>query len=165
MLPVCRLKQILRGIRDVIVLSSSGPDTPLPFGHYEGPWSGGGHADAHPSPSGGGGGKGKRGAFSRRRRTILLPGLPLSLLKKIKVCAICGRGFLFVCFRPLDLADCRDHLLEGGGRRVGEGRLFFFVQGRGVSRVVVGWHVVKPAENAVWGTPSRSACFSFFLAS
>ena len=84
MLPRLPIKQILRGIRDVILLSSSGPDTPLPFGHYEGPWSGGGHPAAHPSPNRGGS-KGKRGAFSRRRRTILLPGLPLSLVKKIKV--------------------------------------------------------------------------------
>lgn len=78
----------------MIVLSSSGPDTPLPFGHFEGPWSGGGHTAAHPSPSGGGGGKGKRGAFSRRRRTILLPGLPLSLVKKMKVGATAAASFL-----------------------------------------------------------------------
>lgn len=77
----------------MIVLSSSGPDTPLPFGHFEGPWSGGGHAAAHPSPSGDGG-KGKRGAFSGRRRTILLPGLPLSLIKKVKVGRY-GSGFFF----------------------------------------------------------------------
>eukprot|EP00904_Undaria_pinnatifida_P005832 jgi/Undpi1/2379/HiC_scaffold_13.g05760.m1 len=103
--------QILRGIRDVIVLSSSGPDTPLPFGHFEGPWSGGGHAAAHPSPSGDGG-KGKRGAFSGRRRTILLPGLPLSLIKKVKVWAQRDHVVLVASFAVLLAVTVADRLLK-----------------------------------------------------
>ncbi|CAM9298817.1 unnamed protein product [Scytosiphon promiscuus] len=75
--------EILRGVRDVIVLSTAGPDTPLPFGHFEGPVSGGGSAAAHRRHEGGLFSS-KRGAFSARRRTVLLPDLPLSLVKKIK---------------------------------------------------------------------------------
>ncbi|CAM9188554.1 unnamed protein product [Ectocarpus sp. 12 AP-2014] len=77
--------KILKGIRDVIVLSSAGPDTPLPFGHFEAPLKGGAAA-AHPTREGffrslfGP----KRGSFSGRRRTVLLPDIPLTLVKKMK---------------------------------------------------------------------------------
>ncbi|CAM9173312.1 unnamed protein product [Ectocarpus fasciculatus] len=74
--------EILRGIRDVLVLSSAGPDTPLPFGHFEAPLKGGAAA-AHPPRKGFLFGS-KRGAFSGRRRTVLLPDIPLALVKKMK---------------------------------------------------------------------------------
>lgn len=80
----------MMGIRDVIVLSTAGTDTALPFGHFEAPLSGGGAAQGSDS------GVGKRGSFSGRRRTVLLPDLPLSLLKKIKVLCI---TFLTVSIR------------------------------------------------------------------
>ncbi|CAN0197355.1 unnamed protein product [Pylaiella littoralis] len=76
--------KILSGIRNVIALSTDGPDSPLPFGHFEAPCSGGGATAAH-RPHEGGIFSAKRGAFSGRRRTILLPDLPLTLVKKIKV--------------------------------------------------------------------------------
>jgi len=75
--------QILAGIRDVLVLSSAGPDTALPFGHFEAPRSGGGAAEAHRPHEGSL--LLRRGAFSGRRRTVVLPDIPLSLVKKIKV--------------------------------------------------------------------------------
>lgn len=73
----------------MIALSTSGPDTPLPFGHFEAPFSGGGSAVARDALKK----NGKRGAFSGRRRTVLLPDIPLSLVKKIKV-----RLFFFIFF-------------------------------------------------------------------
>lgn len=80
----------------MIALSTSGPDTPLPFGHFEAPCSGGGSAAA---AAGGDVVKKnlKRGAFSRRRQTVLLPEIPLSLVKKIKVrvCALRGRFLVY----------------------------------------------------------------------
>lgn len=84
--------QILRGIRDVINLSVfAGPDSPLPFGHFEAPLNGGGAAAAHRPHEGWLFGMIKRGAFSGRRRTVMLPDIPLPLIKKIKVAAA-GRG-------------------------------------------------------------------------
>eukprot|EP00752_Nemacystus_decipiens_P007139 g6392.t1 len=77
--------EILRGIQQVIVLSVfAGPDSPLPFGHFEAPHTGGGAAAAHRPHEGWLFGVVKRGAFSGRRRTVMLPDIPLSLIKKIK---------------------------------------------------------------------------------
>eukprot|EP00903_Cladosiphon_okamuranus_P005903 g5837.t1 len=77
--------EILRGIRDVIVLSvTAGPDTPLPFGHFEAPNNGAGAAAAHRPHEGRMFGMLKRGKFSGRRRTVMLPDIPLALIKKIK---------------------------------------------------------------------------------
>lgn len=78
----------------MLVLSvTAGPDTPLPFGHFEAPNNGGGAAAAHRPHEGRMFGMLKRGRFSGRRRTVMLPDISLALIKKIKVwCGGAGRG-------------------------------------------------------------------------
>ncbi|CAN0197483.1 unnamed protein product [Pylaiella littoralis] len=75
--------KILSGVRQVMALSTAGPDNALPFGHFEVPLKGDGAAAAHRPQERGVLGN-KRVAYSGRRRTILLPDLPLVLIKKIK---------------------------------------------------------------------------------
>lgn len=73
-----------------MALSTAGPDNALPFGHFEVPLKGDGAAAAHRPQERGVLGN-KRVAYSGRRRTILLPDLPLVLIKKIKVWDGVGR--------------------------------------------------------------------------
>lgn len=69
----------------LVLCVTAGPDTPLPFGHFEAPNNGGGAAAAHRPHEGRLFGMLKRGKFSGRRRTVMLPDIPLALIKKIKV--------------------------------------------------------------------------------
>lgn len=78
----------MRGIYEVAALAHSGSDTPLPFGHYEGPSAGGGALAGFPQDENGVEQKIKRGSYSGRRKTVMFPDIPLSLMKKMKV--TCG---------------------------------------------------------------------------
>lgn len=76
--------EIVRGIYEVAALAHSGSDTPLPFGHYEGPSAGGGALAGFPQDENGVEQKIKRGSYSGRRKTVMFPDIPLSLMKKMK---------------------------------------------------------------------------------
>lgn len=95
--------QMLTGLREVGTLAHSSSDTPLPFGHHEGPSAGGGAREGFPQENGGGKKKKRRGSYSGRRRVVMFPDIPLSLMKKMKVtcglvwyadfCVVCLAGF------------------------------------------------------------------------
>lgn len=79
------------------MISISGCDTPLPFGHSEAPRTGGGAA-SYGGQNGGRAKTGGRGAFSGRRRYVPFPDVSLDLIKKVKVGKReCGRTADGVC--------------------------------------------------------------------